>query len=136
MIVKCVKTEVDEQLATDLGMGKVGRRKYCSVEVGEIYLVMGISYKPKTETFGNSPAIQIKDKSGALIFIPLALFEVVDSSVSKHWKVKWDSKGFLTMWPEPFYKRYFHDDLMEGVGEVRAVFKEVCRLLEEEANLN
>ncbi len=133
MIVQCVKNEVDDSLATEINVGRAGRRKYFSVEVGKQYVVMGLSYKPKTEMFGNSPVVQVVDKDGALIFIPLALFEIIDSSPSEYWRVKWDSEGFLMLYPEPFYERYFHEDLMEGVGEIRKIFEEVVCLLEEEA---
>ncbi|MFC4815679.1 hypothetical protein [Flavobacterium sp. GCM10023249] len=66
-----------------------------------------------------------------LISIPVELFEIIDSRVSKYWLVSY-ANSTTRLWPNEFYKEYFHDDLFEEVPEVLSQFSEVKNKLESE----
>lgn len=66
-----------------------------------------------------------------LISIPIELFEIIDSRVSKYWSISY-SDSTTRFWPNEFYQEYFPDDLFEEVTEVISHFNEVKNKLEIE----
>ncbi|MEM7086259.1 MAG: hypothetical protein AAF489_08765 [Bacteroidota bacterium] len=82
------------------------------------YLVYGLTFTP------NSNYAQIYHNNN-LISVPMSLFEIIDDRVSKYWVIKQNEEGTIFLWPEEFFKEYFHDDLSEGVSEIVRTFKNV-----------
>lgn len=105
---------------------KVIQRDY-NITVGRLYLVYGLQVKGDA-----SIHIEYLSDSGNLSEAPLELFKIKDGRVSRYWQVKVWGDGNLTIWPELFYKEYFHDDLSEGIEENVQAFIELKKLLEEE----
>ncbi len=82
------------------------------------YLVYGLTLGAKADY------VQIF-KDNYLTSIPLELFSITDNTVSKYWKVERHENGFIRLWPEEFFQEFFHDDLSEGVEEIKEIFKQV-----------
>ncbi|OHT31147.1 hypothetical protein BAX94_10160 [Elizabethkingia meningoseptica] len=59
------------------------------------------------------------------------MFEIIDDRVSKYWKVDVTEKSIL-FWPEAFYEKYFHDDLLEGEDNASKSFFEIKKKMDEE----
>ncbi|MDE5450423.1 hypothetical protein [Elizabethkingia meningoseptica] len=51
--------------------------------------------------------------------------------MSKYWKVDVTEKSIL-FWPEAFYEKYFHDDLLEGEDNASKSFFEIKKKMDEE----
>lgn len=134
MKVKCKTNYIDDNLAKIVGLAEGQPKLYRSISPDKIYTVLGVTYSINATCYANYPIVEVKNDSGGLSLIPLFLFDVIDSTASKYWKVRHDSeKGLLTMLPESFYRQYYHDDLSEGVKEVVEDFKEVCEKFDSEA---
>jgi len=95
------------------------------------YLVLGISFL-FDPSVGRCSMVEIVNEYGHLSSVPLFLFEIINPSVSKYWKIKIFNEFTIAFWPEPFYREYFHDDLSENIEEVVNDFKKVKHLLEKE----
>lgn len=95
------------------------------------YLVLGIRFM-LDPSVGRCCMAEILSDYGHLASVPLFLFEIIDSSVSKYWKIKVFDEFTIALWPELFYTEYFHDDLSENIKERVDEFKKVKLLLENE----
>jgi len=95
------------------------------------YLVLGIRFMLDS-SLGRCCIAEISSDYSHLTSVPLFLFEIIDPSVSKYWKIKVFDEFTIALWPEVFYKEYFHDDLSENVKENVDEFKSVKLLIEEE----
>jgi hypothetical protein len=133
MKVKCILDSINDELAESVGLSGNRPDYYRSISKGQEYVVLGLSYDPSLVAYyGGKPVIEIKDNSGRLTAVPIFLFEIIDSVPSKHWQIRYSENGSLTMYPESFYKDFYHDDLSEGIPEIVDNFKEVCVKFESE----
>ena len=134
MKVKCVSNIIDNDFAEQKGMISPQPIYSGSLTIGKLYTVLGMFFAPQLmDYFAGQPAVEIKDDVGNLSSCPLFMFEVVEQTPSKYWKIKYSESGNLTLYPESFYQEYYHDDLSEGIPEVEADFVMVCETLEKEA---
>lgn len=97
------------------------------------YIVLGISFMLDSSV-GRFSMVEIVNDYGHLASVPLFLFEIINSNVSKYWEIKIFNEFIIALWPEPFYKEYFHDDLSENIEEVVNDFNRIKLLLEDEFN--
>jgi hypothetical protein len=63
-----------------------------------------------------------------------ALFEIVDSRISRHWQCRALSGGKIVLWPSSWFVECYHDRLSEGDPTVVADFARVKCLLDEEGS--
>ncbi len=134
MKVRCLKNLIDDDLAEKVGLPDCGFRNYQSVTVGKEYVVLGLSYDPIAEYHAGKPFVDIKNDNGDLSTVPIYMFEVVDETVSMYWQVKFNG-DLLTLYPESFYRyEYYHEDLADGVPEIKADFERLCQEFEQESN--
>lgn len=132
MRVKCIHNIIDDELAKRVGLANGQPVDYSDITIGKEYIVLGLCYYPASPYYAGKPTLEIKDDTGELTTIPLFMFEIIDSTPSKYWQIRFNDKGFLTMYPESFYKDFYHDDLSEDVPEIKADFAQVCEKLEKE----
>jgi hypothetical protein len=102
------------------------------VTPGKEYLVLGLTMMTESWALGAGVALDLIDDSGGWSINPLFLFEVIDPRPSRYWVAKKVGEAELALWPESFFRDYYHDHLTDGVPEVVADFKQVCALLEAE----
>jgi hypothetical protein len=134
MKVRCLRDSIDDAMAAELGLGRYAPRLFNStIVVGSEYVVLGITCGPKSEAFGSSPTVLIRDERGGCAFVHLALFEITEDSASRFWKVVSTKNGTLKIWPKSFFKQYYHDDLSEGVPEIVEDFRKVADMIKSEA---
>jgi hypothetical protein len=131
MLVRCIAT----RLSTDQQslLKATGPTPDYQFRVGEIYLVLGVTFMLPEEPHGGGAQYQLLDDFGDLRIAPALLFELKDRRCSRHWLARTDDDGAMLLWPGEFFAKYFHDDLSEGVAEVRAVFEQVVEKMRSEA---
>lgn len=133
MKVKCIQNVIDSNLAKQVDFPRRAPTDYRSeITIGKEYVVLGLCYIPSSLYWAGKPAISIKDDDGDLSFVPIFLFEIIDPRPSKFWQIRYNDDGSLEMYPEAFYRNFFHDDLSEGVPEIKADFIKICEKLEKE----
>jgi hypothetical protein len=131
MLVRCVATKLSGDQQSRLKMA--GPTTDHQFRVGDIYLVLGITFMLPEEPHGGGVQYQLLSDFGDLRIAPAFLFELKDRRCSKHWIARTDDDGAMLLWPEEFFAQYFHDDLSEGVPEVKAVFEQVVKRMRSEA---
>jgi hypothetical protein len=99
---------------------------------GRAYLVLGIEFLVNSPVYGNCCLFAIQDDAGKLVSAPSMLFEVVDGRVSKYWRAGTHGEFCVMLWPEEFYKDYFHDRVTDGDADAREDLKAVVSRLETE----
>ena len=131
MKVKCILTYPDDPQIERLG--DFNRRQAFGVTLGKEYVVLGIAFHLKLPGFGTGVQIQFYNDANSIGFAPLFLFEITDGRPSKYWEARFYENGSFEFQPSSFYKKYYHDDLSEGVDEVVEDFNRVRALLEAES---
>ena len=101
---------------------------------GRDYLVFGVQFIAFSSIYGRIVLFDIENDDGVLLPVPNTLFDVVDGRVSNCWTVQQDAGADIKIWPEEFYRDYFHDDLSNGDAEAVAAFAKVRHRLESEFN--
>jgi hypothetical protein len=119
-----------EQLGL-LGSGFYKNQSF-GITVGREYLVLGLSVHRNSPVYGQAVCAEIVEDAGHRVAVPLLLFEVVDARASRHWRLRTWQDGMVTLWPEPFYKEYFFDDLAESDPETNETFRAIRHVLESE----
>lgn len=128
MRVNCLATGLSDEEKIVLGI-KLSENPLFQLTVGSVYLVLGLACQVG---YYAGPVIQVQDDFGKCIFVPICLFEVVDSRPSAHWVAKSLGKFELALWPVEFYIEYFHDDLSDGNPASVELFKGLVRKMERE----
>jgi len=65
--------------------------------------------------------------------VPSQLFKIIDSRVSKYWKLRIDDENeYKTLWPSLFYDEAFIENMMEREEKERKEFEELKILMEKE----
>ena len=132
MKVKCIMNIIDDSLTKNLGLPSDAPRIYTSLMPDSEYVVLGLTYDPNARCYAGYPVLEIKNENSGLSLVPIFLFEILDNSVSKYWKCKYQNNGLISFLPESFYREFYHDDLSEGVPEIVEDFKKVSKLIEKE----
>jgi hypothetical protein len=96
------------------------------------YLVLGVQFIRNSSIYGRIALFEIEQDDGLLLSIPNTLFDVIDGRVSKWWTVRQDANGDLKIWPQEFYRNYFHDDLSNGDAEAVTAFRQIRKKLGRE----
>lgn len=119
-----MKVKVVKLRSNGVQEGMINLNMQDFLNLGEEYIVFAITIQKHT-TY-----IQIYiDKK--LISVPLELFEIIDSRVSKYWLVSYINST-TRFWPNEFYQEFFHDDLFEEVPEIVLKFNNVKNKIEKE----
>jgi len=121
MKVKVIKLEIK-----NVDISVINSKMENFLNIGDEYTVYAVTIQ-KTMTYVQ---IYIDNK---LISIPIELFEIIDSKVSKYWLVSY-TDSTTRFWPNEFYQEFFHDDLFEGVTEIVTQFNDVKNKIEREFN--
>jgi len=101
--------------------------------VGAQYLVIGLQYDVNSIIWGTGAWIQLQLPAERLLFAPLCLFDIVDGRPARLWHTRLWEDGSITLWPPPFYRDYFHDDIKGGVAAAVADLRRAVELLQLEA---
>jgi hypothetical protein len=56
--------------------------------------------------------------------VPIEMFEVIDNTMGKDWKMKTHPNGDITIWPELFYQKDFIENFAEREIKERQLFKQ------------
>lgn len=131
MRVKCIARELTDEQRKGTIAPDVFKPCY-QVTVGKIYLVLGISFFVGSSVYGNCCLFTIQDDAGRCISIPSAIAEITDGRASRFWVARASDELGLTLWPEEFYKNFFHDRVTDGEDEAVEIFGAVIGRLEAE----
>lgn len=97
-------------------------------EIGEEFTVLGLYYNsiyPIVEFY--------KYGWGSTSSAPLFMFDIIDDTPSKYWKVRFNKEyKTLSLQPELFYDKYFHDKFSDQDLEAEKAFFELYDLMVEE----
>ena len=132
MKVKCLYNQIEDELARKVGLGDDAPRIYGSLTVGREYIVLGLTYSRRLETYAGHPVFEVLNEGGYITMAPSFLFEIIDGSASRHWQFNFRDGDILEFEPPSFCRPYYHDELSDGVPEVVRDFQSVCALLQEE----
>lgn len=132
MIIECISRLLSPEQGAKLGASFPAERAEL-LEVGRRYVCLGLQYESASILWGTGAWVQIAVGADQLLVAPLALFTVVEPTPSTYWQVRLWKQGSLTLWPEAFYRNYFHADLEAGKAEARDAFQEMVRVQEREA---
>lgn len=125
MIVKCICNSVPVSMKGVMGYESFCRTKF-QLSISKEYSVLGVSFGD----FG--VFLQVVDDYGKCIFVPLCVFDMIDSRPSKYWEFKKISDSDLLLWPSEFLVDYFHDDLSNGDENAISIFKRIVFDIEGE----
>lgn len=103
------------------------KQDFSSLTIGDIYIIMGIELHDNGLILFHC----YNPLKPYIVMYPSILFEVVDNKVSKYWKIDIHPLS-ISFFPEEFYIKYFHDDLSEGVADIRQKFNNLVSLMLEE----
>ncbi len=133
MKVICRKKYLSEEQNTILGYTKDNRTSF-ELTVGEEYTVLGISFQTMSP-LNKGTILLLRDDIGRCAFIPVCLVDVSNAIPSIYWRAKKKDDFSLSFWPEEFFAEYFHDDLSDGIPEIKEVFDRVCQTMEREGGV-
>ena len=128
MKVACTATRLNSHHKRAMGLKAHEEPNYPFV-VGETYTVLGIHTQAG---YYAGTMLHIPSPSGYIIPTPLCLFEVIDDRPSRYWRIRKYDDHHITLWPEEFYREFFHDDLSDGIPEVIEIYNSVVERLEKE----
>lgn len=131
MTVTCKARSLPIESRKQLGIDETFAAEYM-LTVGKEYLVLGLSINAGSVIFGTSAVLQVIDDAGRLEMVPAPLFDIKNGRPSQFWRARQLKDLGLALWPEEFYRDYFHDDLSDGVPEAKEVLAAVIRRFEEE----
>jgi len=126
MKVKRIKNYLTDEEKKLIGMSLDEYSVY-NITEGCRYTVLAISFM--YEQYG--VLLDIKDDLGFPYLMPMCLFEIVDRRPSALWQIESRRKTSLSL-SAPFYKRYLHDELIEGDPKAVEAFSKAVALLEKE----
>jgi len=128
MIVRCISNELTvEQKGV---LPEEFRSSDFHVTIEREYIVFGLTINSINDQ--TVCLVQHISDYGHLINTPMFLFDITDKRVSKYWEIKIHSDESITFWIPSFYKEYYHDDLFEGVPEIKEDFEIMKKKIEEE----
>ena len=115
------------------GLGAEGRVKSTLfLGAGTEYTVFGLSLHRESSIYrGGTLVCKVIDDYGNLTSAPIGIFDVIDGSMPKEWRIEKRFDGVF-MWPDLFHREFFFDDLSEGVPECVAEFRNLRYIMEGE----
>lgn len=122
MRVKCINNELTDELHRAEGSEWRGRK--LPVVVGESYPVFGLTW------WKGLVWLEIAENDRTVSSVPLSCFEIEDDRVPGEWRIRASTDEHLTLWPELFYERAFHDRLSNGATELVEAFRDLRRRME------
>ena len=131
MRVKCLARELTNEQRKGTDAPALFKPRY-QVTIDKIYLVLGISFFVRSSVFGNCCLFTIQDDAGRPVSIPSVMVEITDDRISRFWLAKACDELGLTLWPQEFYKDFFHDRVTDGKQDELGIFKAVIGKLEAE----
>lgn len=134
MLVRCNRNYPTDEQLTILGEGFRQQQRFQITREAD-YIVLGIAFFRRSSVYGTGVYVSIEDDDGALISAPLLLFDIIDDRPSHYWQARvWDD-GTFAWWPAIFFEDYFHEELSDGVADVRRRWAVTRSELRAEANL-
>jgi hypothetical protein len=109
MNAKCIKTTVGNSETLNGVMSEY-------LSVGTLYDAYGIRIT------NNKTYLYIFNDEH-LFEVPIEMFEVIDSTMGKDWKMKVFDNGDVTIWPDLFYQDEFIENFAEREIKERELFK-------------
>src|SRR2546423_15272979 len=106
MIVECISALPSNRQAERLGAQYRPGKQAFGIVPGERYVVFAL------KAFAGEIWIDIVDREsqpGYLFSVPLILFEVVDSHVSRFWEARVGKQGNLKIAPSSLHNDYYYD---------------------------
>ncbi len=131
MKVRCVQNKVRLEDLDRLGFVR-GAPGDFDLTPEKFYLVIGVTCNEKASDCGRGVILEVLDDFGRWSMAPICLFHVTDSRLSRYWIVRQYGEMGLRLWPESFFRDYYHDLLTDGDPEVVADFERVLSLLKAE----
>ncbi len=132
MRVRCISTKISDELARQFGDEYFSQRGYADLDEGREYVVYGLRMTVGSANAGASLWVDVMgDLFDWPISVPLGMFEVVDSRVSRHWVLTVDD-GDVTLQPPSFAKFGYFSLLVDRDPDVVADFEQISRLLGSE----
>src|SRR5262245_46593526 len=126
MLLRCRAEQPSPAQRQLLGGEFLAGQEYHLV-LGHEYVALGI------EVWRGVVWVDIAENDRTVVPVPLFLFHVVDASVSQYWVARLDEDDHLTLWPQLFYERAFHDRLSNGERGLMQAFASLRREIEAEA---
>lgn len=124
MRVQCIAEYPSQEQIRQLGQNYRPGKTVYPVQPGIEYLVLGLGM------WEGISWVELAMETEVVVSVPLFLFEITDSRCSRLWEVRTHEDGALTLWPGPFYEKYFHDHLSEGcaaeVATLRALQQQMA----------
>ena len=126
MKVKCISTVLTADQIKALHVA--GEHDYSSwFTVGKEYTVLGLTYINNSD-YWTTILFELCDDVKTSTSPPACLFEIIDPRLSIFWQARYSFPNF-TLWPIEFYRDFFHDDLSEGIPEIKRIFDSVVNRL-------
>ena len=133
MKIKCIKNSLESQ-----EQDRYGDRFYPQdfhVTPGKEYTVLGITFVRDKKVWGTGVYYELDFERRRIIRVPIDCFEVIDHRISLYWVAKEIEDGFFAIWPDLFFKEFFHDDLYESVETAVGEFEQIVNLMVNEHEL-
>lgn len=136
MKVECERNRLDADFVKSWDLKLGDHVWYNTISVGSVYEVIGMTVNRRSHYYGDQPTVYIVDDDGSLLKIPLCMFRIVDPKPSPYWLISFHDAGIIYLWPEVFYRPYFHDDLSNDEEGAIKGYKELLRLFQIERSNN
>jgi hypothetical protein len=133
MLVRCKSAVLSEDQVSALG-GNIHAQAF-DVTEHQMYLVLGLTFYAQSRIHGSGIYLEVEDDSGHLVSVPLFLFDIVDGAPSQYWTSRFWEDGTFAYWPASFFNDCYHDQLSDGVADVRRDYEVVRARLRQEAEV-
>jgi hypothetical protein len=90
------------------------------------YVVLGLSF------INGDVVADLAADGDHILPVSLRDLEIVNPRPSLLWEATFSDDGIFRLWPQSFYKPFYHSDLADGDAEVLSDFATVCELLYRE----
>jgi hypothetical protein len=118
MRLRCVSEQLTAAQRVALGSYYREGQQF-PVLMGELYTPLGLS-------FWNGVAwVDLAENDRTVSPVPLFLFEVLEGTIPTEWELKLGEDGSVTIWPQLFYERAFHDRLSNGEPSLVERFRQL-----------
>jgi hypothetical protein len=130
MRVVCIRDVPNEEELRKIPWFHPERRDSFGVETGREYLVLGLTVtdllKVWVDTEPEAPEIATP------MPVPLFLFRISDSRLSRSWIIQPNQAGVIAIWPPSWFLPYYHDRFFDGDSEIREDYRRVVAELQRE----
>ena len=102
---------------------------------GREHLVLGLYIGMNSPKLGTGVWIIYRDAGGNGVTAPIALYEVIDSTPSRHWVANRIDDSVIALWPREFAVPHFFEDTAER-SVARDTLRAVNDLLDTEHRIH